>query len=77
MAKKTVHGTSNAGYEIIAQRFSGSNPDNRFLHVVMGEQEGGEFVTWIYNDQTGGFGSGHYFEGCDAFEAAIRDFTLR
>lgn len=57
------------------------NPKDYFLYLVCIEHRPGDFVTWTYNAQDGGFYSGHYF---DAFEfrsgarfAALQDFADR
>jgi hypothetical protein len=49
--------------------------DDWFLSVVLC-QYGTEYVTWIFNEQTGGAGTGHYFNA-DNYEAAVKDFMER
>jgi hypothetical protein len=46
-----------------------------FLSVILC-QYGTEYVTWIFNEQTGGAGTGHYFNA-DNYEAAVKDFMER
>ncbi len=55
-------GLVNAGYEIIdAIAHPSRHPyDAGRLWYVLGESEG-QYVTWLYNAESAGFCSGHYF----------------
>jgi hypothetical protein len=74
--KREVVGKENAGYRIHVLRRS-KNPLDNHLFTVLGQNfNTGQYVTWNYNSEDGGFFWGHYFEHFEAAEAVV-DFYSR
>lgn len=48
---------------------------NSYLSVVLAKYRG-QYVTWIYNHEDGGYHHGHYFKA-DEYDKAYADFLTR
>ena len=50
------------------------HPDDSYLFVVLRRNFKGEYVTHLFNNQSGGYSNGHYFEEA---EEALADYRKR
>lgn len=60
---------------IHAEKPYSTHPDDGHLRIVLATSNKGEYVTWAFNKQDGGFFWGHYFG--DDYDAALADFNKR
>ena len=64
----------NNGATVLNRRLYSTNVEDNYLHFLLC-LFGGQYVTWVYNAQTGGCNNGHYFG--DNLEKAMADFKSR
>jgi hypothetical protein len=70
---------------IILEKPYSNHPGDHYLSIVLAEVPGGrkKFVTWLSNNECGGFSEGHYhdvFPGddpADVLANAVEDFKKR
>lgn len=62
--------------DIVARKPYSANPSDDYLEVVLAKVDDNNCpcVTWIYNKQSNGYSSGHYFTG---LKEALVDFNTR
>jgi len=52
---------THCGYDIIKRRQLNGNYRDRHLMVVLGDNENGGYVTWVYDTTNKTYSGGHYF----------------
>lgn len=63
------------GYPVVACLPASLSAREVCSYVACYRADEGDWVTWLYNHQTGGAGSGHY--GIEAFSDAVADVMDR
>lgn len=66
----------DTGRRVLMERPLSNHPDDAFLSFVLVELSNGDYVTWVYNGENGGYTGGAYFKH-EQFPEAVQSFLER